>query len=550
VIVQPVRKRFFGIVKPVNEQQTLSMSITTPGDISVDSSALRMLTNINQALTTEPNSRAGLQRVLDILAHDYGIIRSAVVVMDPNSSRLRVEASYGIEGKGRRAEWDTGEGITGKVADTGKPVILTQISQEPTFLNRTGPRNQRAGTETSFISVPIPGAKNPLGTLNIDLKFQKSRNYDYDLQVFRIVASMLGQALRLKDASEAIVSALNGVTGIERQKLVQENTNLKAELKERYDFSNIVGTSGPMRTVYEQIAQVATSNTTVLVRGESGTGKELIANALHYNSPRAKQSLLKVSCAALPDSLIEAELFGHEKGAFTGATTRKKGRFELADGGTLFLDEIGDINLSTQVKLLRVLQEKQFERLGGTTPITSNVRLIAATNADLEKAIAAGTFREDLHYRLNVFTIFVPPLRERKPDILLLADTFLEKYSIEHGKTIKRISTPAIDMLMAYHWPGNVRELENSIERAVLVCDENVIHAHHLPPSLQTGEQSGTTTRVTLADAVASYEKDLIQDALKTTRGNRVQAAQLLDSTERIVSYKVKKYRIDCRRFR
>jgi Nif-specific regulatory protein len=305
-----------------------------------------------------------------------------------------------------------------------------------------------------------------------------------------------------------------------------------------------------MRKVYEQIAQVATSNTTVLVRGESGTGKELIANALHYNSPRAKQPLLKVSCAALPDSLIEAELFGHEKGAFTGATARKKGRFELADGGTLFLDEIGDINLSTQVKLLRVLQEKEFERLGGTATIKSNVRLIAATNADLEKAIAAGTFREDLHYRLNVFTIFVPPLRERKPDILLLADTFLEKYSIEHRKTIKRISTPAIDMLMAYHWPGNVRELENSIERAVLVCDENVIHAHHLPPSLQTGEQSGTTTRVTLAEAVASYEKDLIQDALKTTRGNRVQAAQLLDSTERIVSYKVKKYRIDCRRFR
>ena len=526
------------------------MSITKPGDLSVDSSALKMLTNINQALSTEPNSRAGLQRVLDILEHDYGVIRSAIVVMDPNSNRLRVEASAGIDGKGRRAEWNTGEGITGQVADTGKPIILTQISQEPLFLNRTGPRNQRAGSETSFISVPIPGTKHPLGTLNVDLKFEKSRNYNYDLQVFRIVASMLGQALRLKDASEAIVSALNGVTAIERQKLVQENTNLKAELKERYDFSNIVGTSGPMRTVYEQIAQVAASNTTVLVRGESGTGKELIANALHYNSPRAKQSLLKVSCAALPDSLIEAELFGHEKGAFTGATTRKKGRFELADGGTLFLDEIGDINLSTQVKLLRVLQEKEFERLGGTTPISSNVRLIAATNADLEKAISAGTFREDLHYRLNVFTIFVPPLRERKPDILLLADTFLEKYSIEHAKTIKRISTPAIDMLMAYHWPGNVRELENSIERAVLVCDENVIHAHHLPPSLQTREQSGTTTRVTLAEAVASYEKDLIQDALKTTRGNRVQAAQLLDSTERIVSYKVKKYRIDCRRFR
>ena len=350
---------------------------------------------------------------------------------------------------------------------------------------------------------------------------------------------MFGQAIRLREAAE-----------MERQRLLAENTHLKAELKERYDFSQIIGTSGPMRQVYEQIAQVAGTNTTVLVRGESGTGKELIAHAIHYNSPRAKQPFIKVSCAALPDSLIEAELFGHEKGAFTGAAARKKGRFELADGGTLFLDEIGDINLSTQVKLLRVLQEKEFERLGGVTPVKTNVRLIAATNADLEKAIAAGTFREDLHYRLNVFTIFVPPLRERKTDILLLADSFLEKYSVEHGKNVKRTSTPAIDMLMAYHWPGNVRELENSIERAVLVCDGSVIHAHHLPPSLQTSEASGTVTRVSLSEAVGAYEKDLLQDALKTTRGNRVKTARLLDSTERIISYKVKKYGIDCRRFR
>ena len=220
-----------------------------------------------------------------------------------------------------------------------------------------------------------------------------------------------------------------------------------------------------MRRVYEQIAQVARTNTTVLIRGESGTGKELIAHAIHYNSPRSTRPFIKVSCAALPDSLIESELFGYEKGAFTGAQARKKGRFELADGGTLFLDEIGDVHASTQVKLLRVLQEREFDRLGGTEAIKVDVRLIAATNKDLEKAIAAGTFREDLHYRLNVFTIFVPPLRERKTDILLLADHFLEKYSIEHHKHIKRISTPAIDMLMAYHWPGNVRELQNIIER-------------------------------------------------------------------------------------
>jgi Nif-specific regulatory protein len=274
-----------------------------------------------------------------------------------------------------------------------------------------------------------------------------------------------------------------------------------------------------------------------------------VAHAIHYNSPRANKPFIKVSCAALPDSLIESELFGYEKGAFTGAEARKKGRFELAEGGTLFLDEIGDINLTTQVKLLRVLQEHEFERLGGTETIKVNVRMIAATNKDVERAIAAGTFREDLYYRLNVFPIFVPPLRERKADLLLLVDHFLEKFSSEHHKDIKRISTPAIDMLMSYHWPGNVRELENTLERSVLMCDGQVVHGHHLPPSLQTAEASGTVTRVSLSDAVAGFEKDLIQDTLKTTRGNRAKAARLLDTTERVLNYKVRKYAIDVKRF-
>jgi Nif-specific regulatory protein len=301
--------------------------------------------------------------------------------------------------------------------------------------------------------------------------------------------------------------------------------------------------------MYEQMSQVAATNTTVLIRGESGTGKEMVAHAIHYNSPRANKPFIKISCAALPDSLIESELFGYEKGAFTGAETRKKGRFELAEGGTLFLDEIGDINLTTQVKLLRVLQEHEFERLGGTETIKVNVRMVAATNKDIERAIAAGTFREDLYYRLNVFPIFVPPLRERKADLLLLVDHFLEKFSAEHHKSIKRISTPAIDMLMSYHWPGNVRELENTLERSVLMCDGQVVHGHHLPPSLQTAEASGTVTRVSLSDAVAGFEKDLIQDTLKTTRGNRAKAARLLDTTERVLNYKVRKYAIDVKRF-
>ena len=500
---------------------------------------LALLADINAELVGARNSRAGLQRALEILAQRRRVLQASVVLKDPDSDQLQIAASEGLTAEGQRATWAIGEGVTGRVVQTGRPVVIPQISQEPMFLHRTGRRKRSGRSDTSFLCVPIPGDRKAIGAFNVDLAFRKDRNYDQDLQLFRVVATMIGQAIRLKQMVEA-----------ERQRLLDENAHLKEELKERYDFSHIVGTSGPMRQVFEQIARVASTNTTVLIRGESGTGKELIAHAIHYSSARARKPFVKVSCAALPDSLIESELFGYERGAFTGATARKKGRFELADGGTLFLDEIGDVNLSTQVKLLRVLQEREFERLGGTAAIQANVRLVAATNTDLEKAIAAGTFREDLYYRLNVFTIFVPPLRERRTDILLLADHFLEKYAIEHGRNIKRISTPAIDMLMAYHWPGNVRELQNIIERAVLVCDAAVVHGHHLPPTLQTGEASGTVAGMSLSNAVAAYEKDLIQDALKTTRGNRVKAAMLLDSTERIISYKVKKYHIDCRRFR
>jgi Nif-specific regulatory protein len=350
---------------------------------------------------------------------------------------------------------------------------------------------------------------------------------------------MIGQALKV----QRLVAA-------QHKRLVNENAHLKQELRERYDFAGIVGNSGPMQRVYEQVAQVARTSTSVLLRGESGTGKELIASAIHYNSARAKKPFVKVSCGALPDTLIESELFGYEKGAFTGADQRKKGRFELAEGGTLFLDEIGDVQLSTQVKLLRVLQEREFERLGGHETLKADVRLIAATNKDLERAIEKGSFREDLFYRLNVFPIFIPPLRERKPDVLLLADHFLQRFSGEHGRDIRRLATPAIDMLTSYHWPGNARELQNVIERAVLVCDGHVIHAHHLSPTLQTAEASGTVMSIALDDAVAAYEKDLLQDALKSARGNRAKAARLLRTTERIVNYKVRKLGIDWKRFK
>ncbi|HJQ26479.1 MAG TPA: sigma 54-interacting transcriptional regulator [Blastocatellia bacterium] len=500
---------------------------------------LSTLLEVSQALSGTLNLKAALHRVLEILEQQHGMIRSAVMLLHEDGDELTIEAANGITADGQRQRYRLGEGIMGRVVESGKPIVVPQVSREPLFLHRAAPRRDLSRQELSFISVPITLNRKAVGAIGVDLKFKKDRDYDRTVRFLRVVASMIAQALKMQRSVEA-----------ERQRLLDENIHLRQELRERYDFTNIIGNSGPMRQVYEQVAQVAPTNTTVLIRGESGTGKELIAHSIHYNSPRARKPFVKVSVAALPDTLIESELFGYEKGAFTGAQTRKKGRFELAEGGTLFLDEIGDLNLSTQVKLLRALQEREFERLGGIETIKLNVRLIAATNKDLEKAISEGTFREDLYYRLNVFTIFVPPLRERKSDVLQLADHFLEKFSREHNKHIKRISTPAIDMLTAYHWPGNVRELENTVERSVLVCDGQVIHGHHLPPTLQTASESGTVTRLALDAAVGAYEKDLIQDALKTARGNRARAAKLLDTTERIIGYKVKKYGIDCDRFR
>ena len=509
----------------------------SPATHARESRRLSTLLEVSQALSGTLNLRSALHRVLEILAKHHGTVRSMLTLLRDNGE-LHVEASDGLDAPAHAVRYRLGEGIVGKVVESGKPIVVPRVSKEPAFLNRASKRIELTKEELTFICVPVLLNRRAVGALAVDLKFNPDRDYDRSVQFYGIVASSVAQAVKVQRLVEE-----------DKKRLVDENQHLRQELRERYDFSSIIGSSGPVRQMYEQMAQVAATNTTVLIRGESGTGKEMVAHAIHYNSPRANKPFVKVSCAALPDSLIESELFGYERGAFTGAEQRKKGRFELAEGGTLFLDEIGDINLATQVKLLRVLQEREFERLGSTETIKVNVRMLTATNKDLERAIAAGTFREDLYFRLNVFTIFVPPLRERKADLLVLVDHFLEKFSREHRKSIKRISTPAIDMLMSYHWPGNVRELENTLERAVLMCDGQVVHGHHLPPSLQTAEASGTVTRVSLSDAVAGFEKDLIQDALKTTRGNRAKAARLLDTTERVLNYKVKKYAIDVRRF-
>jgi Nif-specific regulatory protein len=486
-----------------------------------DARTLSTLLEISQALASTLELRTSLVRLLEILEEQHGTVSGAITVLDQETNELHIEAATGITWRVRRkAKYRVGEGVTGRVVQSGKPVSVRQVSREPLFLDRTGVWRESGAEELSFVCVPMTIDGRSVGSLGVTLPYQHGRRFANEVEFLSVVAAMIAQALRLQ------------------------------ELRERYEFRNIIGNSREKREVYEQIAQVAGSPTTVMIRGESGTGKEMIAHAIHYNSPRADGPFVKVNCGALPESLIESELFGYEPGAFTDARAQKKGRFELADGGTLFLDEVGELSQSTQVKLLRVLQEREFERLGGVQAIRVNVRLIAATNRNLEAAMSAGDFRPDLYYRLNVFSLFMPALRDRKPDILLLADYFVEKYATALGKSVRRISTPAIDMLMAYHWPGNVRELENCIERAVLVCTGGAVHGHDLPTTLQTAQVSGTLPRVPLEEAVGNYERDLLLDSVKTARGNQAEAARLLQTTPRIVGYKLHKHGIDPRRYR
>ena len=502
---------------------------------------LDILYKISRALAQEHDLPRLLNEVLNIMETERGLSRGTLALRRPDTDVFVVEASRGLSAKERRrGQYRLGEGITGRVANTRKPVIVPDITKDPDFLNRTKSRKRKA---VAFLCVPIIHQRVVIGTFSIDRPTADEEELMRDLDFLRLVSDLLAEA----------------VAGIraeieERESLSAENRRLRQQLGERYHPSNIMGNCGSMRTVYDHISQVADSMATVLIRGESGTGKELVARAIHYSSPRKNNAFITVNCAALPENLIESELLGHEKGAFTGAMQQRKGRFELAHGGTLFLDEIGDISASVQVRLLRVIQERCFERVGGTKTININVRVLAATSKDLEKDISEGRFREDLFYRLNVFPIHIPPLRERRSDIMLLADHFVTKYNQEYGKKVKRISTAAINMMTMYHWPGNVRELENCVERAVLTSTDDVIHGYMLPPSLQTSDETNTSLipkdGASLRSMVDSYEKEVIIDALKTTRGNATAAAKKLQATQRILNYKIKHLDISPKKYK
>ena len=456
-----------------------------------DARRLSTLLEVSQALSGTLNFKSALQRVLATLMRHHSVVRGMVTLL--RDGELQVEAVEGFEDRARNIRIRIGEGITGKVVESGKPIVVPRISKEPAFLNLAPRRPESTKQELSYICVPITLNRAAVGALAVDLRFQPDRDYDSSVKFLGIVSSMIAQALNIQRIVED-----------ERRKLVDENTHLRQELKERYDFSNIIGTSGPTRQMYEQVAQVAQTNTTVLIRGESGTGKELIAHAIHYNSLRAKKPFVKVSCAALPDTLIESELFGYEKGAFTGATTRKKGRFEMAEGGTLFLDEIGEVQprhagqaaaraAGTRVRATRRHGDRQGQRAADRGHQQGHGEGDRATARSARTSTIGSTSSRSSCRRCA----------SGRPICCSSRITSSRSSPASTARSIKRISTPAIDMLTAYHWPGNVRELENALERAVLVCDAAVVHGHHLPPSLQTADSSGTVTRVSLKDAVA-----------------------------------------------
>ena len=508
-------------------------------EISREALEMAVLHEITKALADPSNLPEFAYKTFELLDEKMGMMRGTLRLLNLATHEITTEVAYGVsEEAKRRGKYKIGEGITGRVIEKGEPAVIPRVDEDPVFLNRTRSRGDITRRDISFICVPIKLGTETLGAISVDRLFAKDLDFAADVRFLSILAMMFAQAAKLKRIID------------DEEQLLSENLKLKDELKEKYNIHNMIGNSSSMLLVYENIIQVANANATVLIRGDSGTGKELVAHAIHYNSPRAPKPFIKINCGAIPENLIEAELFGYEKGAFTGATDRKKGKFELADGGTIFLDEIGELPLNLQVKLLRVLQEKEFERVGGVKTITINVRIVAATNANLEEQIKQNRFREDLYYRLNVFPIYIPPLRERKTDILLLAEHFLSKYAKENNKHISRISTLAIDLLNSYHWPGNVRELQNCLERAVLVCNSDTIQSTHLPPTLQRVDTVEAKEQISLAHQVENFEKELLIDALKKARGVKSKAADYLSTTERIIGYKMRQYSIDYRKFR
>jgi Nif-specific regulatory protein len=392
-------------------------------------------------------------------------------------------AAHGLSNVERaRGEYAIGEGVTGHVVKTGIAEVVPDIRKDPRFLDRTATRRTDTAHPIAFICAPIKVDEEVVGAISVDRPLAVKAALDKDLRLLSIVAAIISQVLKI-----------NRLIHMEKEEILARNEKILRDFRSRYRLENLIGQSKAIEEVLALAATAAQSRAAILITGDTGTGKELVANVIHYNSTFSRGPLIKVNCGALPETLLESELFGHVKGAFTGAVDNRKGRFELAQGGTLFLDEVAEMSPRLQVKLLRVLQEKEFEPVGGTQVIRVDVRVVAATNRNLREEVRKGRFREDLFYRLNVIPIKLPTLRERREDIPLLVNHFLEKYNAENDKNVTKLSRGVLDLLLDYPWPGNVRELENCIERAVVLSPSNVLTVNQLPEEVVSYKTSNIT---------------------------------------------------------
>lgn len=499
---------------------------------------LSAILQVSQVLTRSFDLEKNLYAALEILATHIEMQRGCVYLLDPVSRELRIVVAYGLSQAAiQRGTYRIGEGIVGRVIESGKPMFVPNIGAEPKFLNKTDSRPDKSGI--SFLCIPIELDGTILGVITVDRIYASDRDtVADDLRLLSIVASFIGQFVVLWEHF---------------RQTEKECGHLRLQLEEKYSLPNIIGESPAFQQVLKSVRKVADTDTTVLLLGESGTGKELIAQTLHYQSRRAAETYVPVNLAALPENLIEAELFGVEKGAFTGATARRVGRFEMADRGTIFLDEIGEMPLSLQVKLLRVLQEQTFEPIGTSNSVQVNVRVVAATNRNLMEEIANGRFREDLYWRLNVVPIVIPPLRARAGDVPLLLNYYLDKFNSSHHRRVS-INDATVEYLSAYPWPGNVRELANMVERLVIMAEKEEIVPDDLPPFMR-GESFPADTAVNtnisadnLGNEVERLERRHIVQALKASNGVQQKASHILGITPRQLGYRIKKYGIDPRR--
>jgi len=499
-----------------------------------------LLLNMCRAVSEGEDLSKALDILLDYLREDMAVERAMINLHDRETGCIFIHKCMGLTDEEQaRGVYFPGEGITGRVDQLAKPIVVPRIGDEPAFLNRTGSLTRPEDRECAFLCVPILRGKKVLGSISA------VRAYDGEAMMKKRVGALVVISYMLAQAVELYL--LEHVDKVQWERRHQE---LMGELRARFKPSNIIGSSKPMMEVFALLHKVAQTKTTVLLLGESGVGKEMIAGAIHFEGPNPGGPMVKFNCAALPESILESELFGHERGSFTGASQLRKGRFEEADGGTIFLDEVGELSLSIQAKLLRVLQEKSFERVGGNKTVTVDIRIITATNRNLAEMVERGAFRQDLYFRLNVFPLVVPPLRERGSDIVTLAEHFVTRFARETEKPVTRITTPALNMLMSYSWPGNVRELENVIERAVILTEDDAIHGYNLPLSLQPPAQAGEDSGNGMEAKLASIEREMLVEALRLHQGNTIKAAQELGLTYRSMGIRMRKHKLRYSDFR